>query len=80
MTMQESEVKDHEGLGIECNSSLTSGGQRIDGATLSLVDIDALKHLIGPAQHEKRSRSCNRTKDQFLATLSHELRTPLPRC
>ncbi len=44
---------------------------KIDGAVLSLVDIDALKRARADAE------TANRTKDLFLATLSHELRTPL---
>lgn len=44
---------------------------KVDGAILSLVDINTLKLA------KAKAEEANRTKDLFLATLSHELRTPL---
>lgn len=58
---------------------------RIDGAVVALIDIDALKRSLVEIEHARAeaesarasAEAGNRAKDLFLATLSHELRTPL---
>ncbi len=79
MTVKESEVQDREGHWYRLQiRPYKATDNRIDGAILSLFDIDALKHLVQTAQLANAvAERANHTKDEFLATLSHELRTPL---
>ncbi|MBC8131880.1 MAG: PAS domain-containing protein, partial [Deltaproteobacteria bacterium] len=76
---RESEVQDRDGRWYRMQiRPYKTPDDRIDGAVLSLFDIDALKHHVREAQQAKgRAESADHAKDDFLAVLSHELRTPL---
>ena len=79
MEPREVEVQDRRGrwFRLQVRPYKTSDG-KIDGAVLSLVDIDTLILSLKEVEVSKaEAERANRAKDLFLATLSHELRTPL---
>ena len=72
VSVREREVQDQQGcwFSLRVRPYMTLDN-RIDGAVLALVAIDALK------RSQQEVKEAGRRKDEFLAMLAHELRTPL---